>query len=337
MVNGPDEIYDITVIGGGPAGLYGLYYAGLRGMKAKVIESLPQLGGQPAALYPEKYIYDVAGFPRVLGKDLAANLEEQALRHNPTVCLGERVASMQREDGLIVLATDKGRHLTRTVLIAAGAGAFAPRKVAVPRLEEMEGRGVYYFVRDREAFRGKAVMIVGGGDSAVDWALALQDIAARVILVHRRDGFRAHEQAVREVYASGRVEVLVYHEVKALAGEERVEGVTVFDNRSGEERAYDVDTLLLNIGFLSDLGPIRSWGLDFARNAISVSASMATNLPGVYAAGDIASHPGHLKLISVGAAEAAVAVNNAKHFLDPEAAVEPGHSTHLVPALAAAA
>jgi thioredoxin reductase (NADPH) len=203
-----------------------------------------------------------------------------------------------------------------------------PRKLDIPKLDELEGRGVYYFVRDKETFRNKNLLIVGGGDSAVDWALNLQDVAKKITLIHRRDKFRAHEKAVAELFASPRVEVRVFHEVKEIVGEEHVEGVTIFDNRTGEEFDYDVDALLMNIGFLANLGPIKNWGLEIVKNSIAVDATMATNIPGVYAAGDIVVHPGHLKLISVGSAEAAVAVNHAKHFIDPKATVEPGHSSH---------
>ncbi len=187
---------------------------------------------------------------------------------------------------------------------------------------------MYYFVRDKETFRNKALLIVGGGDSAVDWALNLQDVAKKITLIHRRDKFRAHETSVAQLYASPKIEVRVFHEIKAIAGEEHVEGVTIFDNRTGEEFAYDVDVLLMNIGFLANLGPIKNWGLDIVKNSLAVNTKMETNLPGVYAAGDIVVHPGHLKLISVGSAEAAVAVNNAKHFVDPTASIEPGHSSH---------
>lgn len=325
------DIYDITIVGGGPVGLYGLYYTSMRDMRAKVIDSLAQLGGQLMALYPEKYIYDVPGFPKVLAKDLVRNLIEQALQHRPAVCTGEKVSSLSRgEDGVWALVTDKGNvHSSRTVLIAAGIGAFVPKKLDVPKLDELEGRGVHYFVHDLQAFRDKTVLIVGGGDSAVDWALNLESVARKVVLIHRREKFRAHERSVDDLQGS-QVIVKLFHELKAVQGDEHVTGVTIFDNRSDVEEELAVDALLMNIGFLANLGPIKDWGLELAKNCIAVNARMETNLSGVYAAGDIGAHPGHLKLISVGAAEAAVAVNNAKHFLDPAAGVEPGHSSHRV-------
>jgi thioredoxin reductase (NADPH) len=327
--NHDSEIYDMTIVGGGPVGLFGLYYTSMRDMRAKIIDSLPQLGGQLMALYPEKYIYDVPGFPKVLAKDLVRNLEDQALPHGPTVCLNEKIVTLEKDDnGIFRLTSEAGNvHLSKTVLISAGIGAFVPKKLDVPKIEELEGRGVYYFVRDLTDFRDKTVLIVGGGDSAVDWALNLQPIARRIMLIHRSDRFRAHERSVEEMKDSAAI-VKLYYELKAIHGEEHVEGVTIFDNRTGEEEEHRVDALLMNIGFVANLGPIKSWGLEIAKNSIVVNAQMASNIPGVYAAGDIVVHPGHLKLIAVGAAEAAVAVNNAKHYIDPAALVEPGHSSH---------
>lgn len=323
------EIYDITVIGAGPVGLYGLYYTSMRGMKAKIIDSLPQVGGQLMALYPEKYIYDVPGFRKVTGKDLIRNLEDQALQQNPKVCVNERIVSLTSGgDGVFSLISEAGNlHLTKTVLIAAGIGAFVPRKLDVPKIDELEGRGVHYFVRNLDDFKDKSVLIVGGGDSAVDWALNLQTIAKQIMLIHKFDQFQAHERSVEELKGSS-TDVKLFYELKAIHGEEHVEGVTIFENRTGKEEEHHIDALLMNIGFVANLGPIKNWGLEIVKNSIAVSAQMATNIPGVFAAGDIVVHPGHLKLISVGAGEAAVAVNNAKNYIDPTARVEPGHSSH---------
>lgn len=323
------DIYDITIIGAGPVGLYGLYYTSMRGMKAKVVDSLPQVGGQLMALYPEKFIYDVPGFRKVLAKDLIRNLEEQALQHDPAVCVNERISSLTRdEDGILRLVSEKGNiHLSRTVLISAGVGAFVPRKLDVPRIDELEGRGVFYFVRNLADFQDKRVLIVGGGDSAVDWALALQTIAKQVTLIHKFRQFQAHEKSVDELKDSP-TDVKLPYELKTIHGEEHVEGVTIFNNETGEEEELRVDALFMNIGFVANLGPIKNWGLEIIKNSVSVSAQMATNIPGVFAAGDICTHPGHLKLISVGAGEAAVAVNYAKMFIDPSARAEPGHSSH---------
>ncbi len=323
------DVYDITIVGAGPVGLYGLYYTSMRDMRAKIVDSLPQVGGQLMALYPEKYIYDVPGFPKVLAKDFIRNLEDQAYQHNPTVCVNEKIVSLSKgEDGIFALTSEAGNvHLSRTVLVAAGIGAFVPKKLDIPRIDELEGRGLHYFVRDLSEFRDKTVLIVGGGDSAVDWALNLQPIARQVMLIHRSDRFRAHERSVEELHGSSTI-VKLFHELKALHGEDYVEGVTIFDNRTGNEEELRVDALLMNIGFVANLGPIKSWGLDIAKNSVMVNSQMLTSIPGVFAAGDIVVHPGHLKLIAVGAAEAAVAVNNAKHYIDPAASVEPGHSSN---------
>lgn len=323
------DIYDITIVGGGPVGLYGLYYTSMRGMKAKVIDSLPQVGGQLMALYPEKYIYDVPGFRKVLARDLIHNLEDQAFQHEPTVCVNQRIATLSKgEDGIFTLVSEAGdRHLSRTVLISAGVGAFVPRKLDVPRIEELEGRGVHYFVRNLSDFKDRRVLIVGGGDSAVDWALALESIAKKITLIHKFEQFQAHERSVEELRGSS-TDVKLLRELKTIHGDEHVEGVTIFHNRTGAEEELEVDDLFMNIGFVANLGPIKNWGLEIDKNSVAVNAHMETNIPGVFAAGDIATHPGHLKLISVGAGEAAVAVNYAKMFIDPSARAEPGHSSH---------
>lgn len=326
-----DNLYDFTVIGGGPTGLYGAFYAGQRQMKTKIIDSLPELGGQLAALYPEKYIFDVGGFPRVLAKDLVKMGAEQAMEHKPTVCLGEKVSLLQRQaDGTFHLTTDKGSvHETKTVLIAAGVGAFIPRKMDVPRLEELVDKGIQYFVTDTEKFAGKRLVIVGGGDSAFDWAMALGPKATSCLQIHRSDRFRAHEDTIQKVRDAGAVQVRTFYELKAVHGDDRLEAVTIFDNRSGEEETVECDHLLLNIGFLTNLGPIKDWGLDIEKNSIRVDSTMQTSISGVYAAGDICTYHGKLKLISTGMGEAAIAANYAKTHIDPAARAFPGHSSEM--------
>lgn len=322
------DIFDITIIGGGPSGLFAAFYAGLRDAETKIIDSLPQLGGQLATLYPEKYIYDIPGFPKILARELVERQVEQAMQFSPTVCLDERVTDLHiREDGLVELKTKPGNvHRSCTVIIAAGVGAFVPRTLDIPDIKKMEGRGVHYFVQDLEVFRDQRVLVVGGGDTALDWAKSLLDIASQVILIHRRGTFRAHEQAVKEILLSS-TSVLRYYELKALHGDEHVKAATVFDNRTDEEVTLEVDAVVLGLGFLANLGPIREWGLEIVRNSILVNQTFGTNLPGVYAVGDIATYAGKLKLIATATAEAAVAVNYAKHYMDPAAKVAPGHSS----------
>lgn len=322
------ELYDITIVGGGPAGLFAAFYAGLRTAKTKIIDSLPQLGGQLAALYPDKYIYDIPGFPKVLAREFVACQVEQALDSSPTLCLNERVVDLHHNaDGMIELKTSLDNvHLSRTVIIAAGVGAFIPRTLDIPDVKRMEGKGLYYFIEDLEVFRGKRVLVVGGGDTALDWAHNLLGTAGKVTLIHRRGTFRAHEQAVKDILLSS-CDVLRFYELQAIHGEDRVTAATVFDNRTGEERTLELDAIVMGLGFLANLGPIREWGLELARNSILVGSTFETNLPGVYAVGDIATYEGKLKLIATATAEAAVAVNFAKASIDPEAKVSPGHSS----------
>jgi len=324
-----DEIFDFTIIGGGPTGLYGAFYAGLRQMKTKIIDSLPQLGGQLSALYPEKYIYDVAGFPRVLAKELVNDFSAQALQYQPTVCLNEKVTVLKQvKDNLLELTTDKGVHYSKTVLIAAGVGAFLPRKMDVPRIDELVDKGVQYFVTDTSGFAGKRIVIVGGGDSAFDWALAMGPTAARCIQIHRSDKFRAHEDTVQKVLESP-VDFKAFYELKEVHGDDHLEAVTIFDNRSGVEQIIECDNLLLNIGFLTNLGPIKEWGISLEKNAILVNQMMETSMQGVYAAGDICTFPGKLKLIATGAGEAGTAANFAKSSIDPTSRAFPGHSSEM--------
>ena len=323
------DIFDITILGGGPVGLFGLFYAGLRGLRAKLIDSLAELGGQLITLYPEKYIYDAAGYPKVLAKDLVKSCVEQGLRFNPAVCLEEKVIDLtHHDDRLIQLHTDKGEHWTRAVVLAVGVGAFAPKKLELPAIDRLEGRGIYYFVKEKGAFAGKTVLIVGGGDSAVDWALMLKDIAKEVTLIHRRDKFRAHEQSVQELMASP-VKVKCFYELKTVHGCDYLEGATIFHNKTGEETYYKVDALILSLGFLADLGPVKKWGLTVENNAIRVNERMETNLLGVYAAGDAVTHPGKLKLITTGQGEAAIAVNFASTYINPDSKAFPGHSSMM--------
>jgi ferredoxin/flavodoxin---NADP+ reductase len=324
-----DELYDCTVIGAGPTGLYAAFYAGMREMSVKIIDSLGDLGGQVTALYPEKFIYDVAGFPAVKGKDLVAQCVQQGLQFGATVCLGERVETLERQpDGTFLLTGDKSTHRTRTVIISAGVGAFTPRKLPnAEELDALEGKSVFYFVRDPEQFRDKDVLIVGGGDSAMDWALNLEPVARSITLIHRRDRWRAHEDTVRKVLSST-VDVETFHEVRRVHAEDgTLSGVTIFDNRNGDERYVKVDRIVMCLGFIANIGPIRTWGLTIVDGGLAVDSTMATNVPGVFAAGDIARYTGKLNLIATGFGEAATAANHAKAFIDPHSRAFPGHSS----------
>lgn len=324
------ETVDITIIGGGPTGLYGLFYAGMRGVSARVIDVLPELGGQLTALYPEKDIYDVAGFPKVLAKDLARELVTQGMQFDPDVRLEESVLELNPHEEGFDLRTDAALRPTRTVVIAGGKGAFKSRTLDVPGWDRLWGKGIRTHVRDPEAFRDRRVLIVGGGDSAFDWSWALREIAGELTHIHRSDRFRAHERTVEQVMGAherGELRLLTFHEVEEIHGETAVEAATLTGKKTKETHRLEVDALLALIGFVPNIGPIAEWGLELEGNAIRVDSRMRTNIPGVYAAGDIATYEGKLELISTGFGEAAIAVNNAVHHLDPSAKVDPGHST----------
>ncbi|HSV74961.1 MAG TPA: NAD(P)/FAD-dependent oxidoreductase [Chthonomonadales bacterium] len=328
MSDGP--LYDVTIIGGGPVGLFGAFYAGMRGMRTQIVDSLPELGGQLATLYPEKYVYDMPGFPRVIARDLAAHLIEQGTRFRPTLALSERIESLERlPDGRLRLASRDRAHYSRTAIICAGAGAFSPKRLLQPSVVAFEGRGVHYFVDDTHAFAGKRVVVVGGGDSALDWAMALEPVAACVTVVHRSAEFRAHEESIHWLLSCPRVHARLHCEVALAEGNGSLERVVLRDNRTGEVEALDADALLVTIGFTATLGPITRWGLHLEGQAIVVDAHMETNLTGVYAAGDACTYQGKLKLIATGVGEVCVAVNYAKRRVDPSARIFPGHSSHL--------
>jgi thioredoxin reductase (NADPH) len=328
----PDELFDLTIIGAGPSGLFATFYAGLRQMKTKIIDALEEPGGQVAVLYPEKYIFDVPGYSKILAKDLVKSLVAQAFQYNPAVVLGERVTTLRKTNGVFELGTDRGtKHYSKAVLVAAGVGAFAPSKLDAKGASDYEGRGVFYFVKDKSTFKDKNLLIVGGGDSALDWALNLKDGAKKVTLVHRRDVFRAHEGTVREVMNSS-VDVRLFYEVRSVSGDgSKLTKAVIFDNRTQAETTIDVDAVLVNIGFRADLGPIKDWGLQIQGREIAVNGRMETNIPGVYVAGDIAGPLDGVKLnlIATGYAQAALAVNVAKAFVDPNSKIFPGHSSEM--------
>jgi len=330
------DVKDITIIGAGPTGLFGAFYAGMRGASCRLIDNLDQVGGQLTALYPEKYIFDVAGFPKVLSKDLVKGMAEQAFQFKPPVHLGENVTGLKRdsENGqpAFTVVTERDEYPSRTVLIAGGIGAFTPRKLPLKDVDRWYGRGLHDRVLDPKVFSGKRVLLVGGGDSAFDWAVNLQGIARSIVMIHRRDGFRAHAATVRQVQelcAAGKMELRTFWELRMIHGDEQVDAVTIYNSKTKVEERLAVDSVIPQLGFISSLGAIAQWGLDIEKGEIKVSQTMATNLPGVFAAGDITTYPGKLKLIATGAAEAAIAVNHAVHFINPAAKVEPGHSSNM--------
>jgi len=324
---------DLTIIGGGPTGLFAAFYAGMRGVTSRIVDALPELGGQLVALYPEKYIFDVAGFPSILAKDLVRGLVEQASRFSPDVQLNQRVVTLEEDGGLFTLVTETDRFPSRAIVIAAGIGAFSPRRLPQPTAAPWYGRGIYDRVTDPEFFRGQRVLIVGAGDSAFDWAHQLIGTASQVTLMHRTDRFRAHGATVRDVTSAaeqGRAKILTFHELMEVHGNgDHLVGATLRDSKTKAMERIDIDAILPMLGFVSDLGPIAEWGLRLEKDEIVVDTTMETGRPGIYAAGDVTTYPGKLKLIATGFGEAATAVNQAVHWIYPEKKVNPGHSSNM--------
>ncbi|MFC4463140.1 NAD(P)/FAD-dependent oxidoreductase [Streptomyces xiangluensis] len=337
-----DHSTDLLIVGAGPTGLFAAYYAGFRGLSVTVLDSLPEPGGQINAMYPEKQIFDIAGFPAVRGRELVDRLLEQAAPYDPCHLLGHRAETMERIPGAgggpdtFTVTTHQGARVrARAVLITGGIGTFTPRPL--PAAAAYEGAGLAYFVRRPDDYAGRDVVIVGGGDSAFDWALTLHPLAASVTLVHRRDTFRAHPATVAAVRAAG-VELLTNAELSKVIGDGGdIEAVEI-TRRDGQTYRLPCRGIIAALGFTANLGPLLGWGIDIAhRRHIPVDSAMRTSLPGVYAAGDINDYPGKVRLIAVGFGEAATAVNNAAHHIDPEQPVFPGHSTDVSTATPAVA
>ncbi len=326
------DVFDMTIIGGGPVGLFAAFYAGMRGLRTKIVDSLEELGGQLIAVYPEKYIYDVAGFPKILAKDYVREAAEQGLSTGAVACLSEEVRGLEhfKDENVFRLVTNRAEHWTSTVLICAGVGAFEPKRLEAPGVEDLLGHGVHYFVRNLEQFRDRDVVIVGGGDSAVDWALTLEPIAKQVTVVHRSK-FRAHERSVQDLENSRANLFYPFYEVKEVRGNSHLEEVHFHHSRTGESHVVPAQELIVAIGFSGRLGALKEWGFTIERNMIVVDPlTMETGMLGVFAAGDIVTHPAKFKLIVTGAAEAVVAVNHAVTYLDPSARLDPGHSTNIM-------
>lgn len=331
-----EETKDITVIGAGPSGLFSAFQAGMHEASVRIIDSMSEPGGQLTALYPEKSIFDAPGFSKVTARDFADNLFEQANQFTPELRFNETVrgveeVSTEGGEALFEVMTGTGRYLSKTVIIAAGLGAFQPRTLAVPEMAKFEGNGVHYIVREKGFFKGKDVVIAGGGDSALDWVMNLLDTARDIALVHRRDAFRAHPNTIQQVSAKaaeGRIRVFTSCEVKEVHGNGKLEEVVIVD-AAGKENVLRADALLLMLGFTSDLGPIEKWGLDIEDSRIKVNMGMETNRKGVFAIGDIANYPGKLKLILTGFSEGALAVRSVVPYIRPGDKFKHAYSTSL--------
>ena len=328
-----DEIKDITIIGAGPVGLSAAFWAGMRQASVRIVDSLPEIGGQCKTLYPEKWIFDVPGHPKVLARDLIDRLREQIAPFEVPVELETTTHAITWDDDLVTLHTDRGDFHSRTVVVAGGHGAFEPKKLPVSDVDmsPWEGRGASYLVGDKQEFAGKRVVIVGGGDSAFDWVVNLLDTASEVTLVHRRAGYRAHEATVAEVIEhveSGRVRLRVPCVIKGVQGADWIEAVELHNAQDGSVERLGCDAVLLQLGFSTKLGPLKEWGFALSKGAIVVDGVMKTNLDRVWACGDITTFDGKLKLIATGFAEAAVAVAQAVHHIRPDMKLQPAYSTN---------
>jgi thioredoxin reductase len=332
-----DEIVDISVIGAGPVGMCTAFWAGMREASSRVIDSLPELGGQLTTLYPEKWIFDVPGHPRVLARDLVEMLRQQSLEQfDVPVHLNTTAQTIswegEGEDRLVVLHTDRGDLRSRAVIVAGGHGAFEPKKLPGYDMTPWEGRGAHYIVGEKSVFEGKRVLIVGGGDSACDWVVNLLDTASEIRLVHRREGFRAHELTVGQVLeAAERGDVMLHvpFQIKEVYGDGGIERVRLFHSDEHErELEIEVDAILLQLGFKTALGPLKDWGFEVVKGAIVVDQVMKTSLDRIWACGDITTFDGKLKLIATGFSESAVAVAQAIHELRPETKIQPKYSTN---------
>ena len=320
------EIYDITIIGGGPVGLFSAFYAHLRQVKVKIIDSLPQLGGQPAILYPEKNILDIPGFVNVTGEELTQGLLDQLSRFETSICLNETIQAIENSGDHFTLKSDKGEHLTRSVLIAMGGGAFKPRPLEVEGADQYDN--IHYHVSNIQQYQGQNLVVLGGGDSAVDWSLAFEKIAQTTI-VHRRDNFRALEHSVEELQASSVTIKTPFVPTGFIGQDGQLKELEITKVKSDESKKLPLDHLFVNYGFKSSVGKLKEWGLDLNRHKIIVNSKQETSIPGIYAAGDCCTYEGKIDLIATGFGEAPTAVNNAINHIYPDQKVQPKHSTSL--------
>lgn len=323
---------DVAVIGAGPAGLFAVFECGMLGMTCAVFDALPEIGGQCTALYPEKPIYDIPAVPSILAGDLIASLEKQAAPFKPVYSLGQQIVAISKEGSFWRIQTSDGQEaLASAVIVAAGAGAFGPNRPPLENLTLFEGTSIHYMVRRKEDFRGKRVVIAGGGDSAVDWVLSLAPLAEKLYVVHRRDKFRAAPETVRqmeELAATGKIELVVPYQLKELRGQGGYLEEVVVHTLEGAEKRLLVDTLLLFYGLASELGPLADWGFSFDGQQIIVDpATCQTIIEGIYAIGDIAAYKNKLKLILTGFSEAAIAAHAIHRQIFPEKALHFEYST----------
>ena len=322
---------DVLIVGGGPVGLFGAALASLHGMRVKIVEALPRLGGQLTAVYPEKKIYDVAGFRGVRAQDFAETLIAQALDYEPEIVTNEMVERVEQEDeDTFSVVTNRGRHLTRTVLLTVGIGSFSPRPIPAAGADRFLDRGVYYFMPFLDRFRGRRVAVVGGGDSAVDWAIALSQVAGRVYLIHRRKEFRAQSHSVQQLHRLANVEVMVPVEVRRIEGDEWIRQLSIEWTEYERHETLSIDALVSGLGFVPKLGPLKSWPLEWDGVRIRVQPNtMETSIPRIFAAGDVVSYPGKVFLIVAGFGEIGIAVARIRQVLNPKLSSHLPHSSNM--------
>jgi len=325
---------DAVIIGAGPVGLFAIFECGMMGIKCHVIDALDMIGGQCAALYPEKPIYDIPAHPQLTGMELIANLTEQAAPFNPTYHLDQKVESLTRleETQRWLVETEKGVTIdAKAIIIAAGVGAFGPNRPPLKDIESYEGKSVFYYIRQREFFKGKRVAIAGGGDSAVDWALSLAELTERIYFIHRRDKFRAAQESVNKLHAlvdQGKVELVIPYQLEGLEGRDGQLSAVVLKDLEGRAKTLQTDILLPFFGLAMNLGPITEWGLNLDKKHITVDPSTAaTSAQGIYSIGDVATYKGKLKLILTGFAEAAQAAHSIRELMFPGEAFHFEYST----------
>jgi thioredoxin reductase (NADPH) len=319
---------DLLIVGAGPVGLFGAYYAGVRTLSTAVLDSLEEPGGQITAMYPEKAIFDVAGFPAIRGRELVEQLLAQAAPFSPEYLLGHQAVGLERGTGGFAVTTSQGLRIeARAIVITGGIGTFTPRPL--PTGGEYLGRGLVHFVPDPSSYEGQNIVVVGGGDSALDWALMLEPIGKSVTVVHRRGEFRAHPHSVELLKASS-IGMITDAQISAVRGDSNITEVDV--DVAGETQTLPCDKLIAALGFTANLGPLMEWGIEIRKRQIVVDTMGRTTVDGVYAAGDIVEYQGKVKLIATGFGEVATAVNNAAAFLNPGVSAFPGHLSDYAPA-----
>ncbi|ASK60824.1 thioredoxin reductase [Virgibacillus phasianinus] len=325
------ELYDVTIIGGGAAGLFTAFYSGMREMKTKIIEYLPFLGGKVPYYYPDKVIRDIGGIHAITGAKLTEQLIEQGKTFDPTIVLDTQATEMERLDNGNFLLTDHrgDQHYTKTIIIAAGFGPLRSVELDLPNAEDYKNHNLHYYIREMETFRDKNVVISGGGNSAIDWANELEPIAKSVTLLYRRDEFSGHESNITKMKNSS-VTIVTSSVIEQLHGDgHRLSSITIHNTESGERKELALDDLVVNHGFIIDLGVIGNWGLEMKDQTIQVDASMQTNIPGIYVVGDLANYPAKLPLIAGAFYEGPTAVNSANQHIVPDEELEKLYSTHM--------